>query len=285
MISIARTLREPGLWALSDPHDEITYQATSFVKEEVMDFASIIGILSGLFLIVAAILMKGDLTNFFNVAGLMIVLGGTTAATLLTFPLKDVLKAFQAAFFVLYERNTDPNRMVETMIKLSKISRRRGLTALSKMKTNNPILKKGCNLISDGAEEEIIRNALRIEIDSLKHRHLNIQDIFIKMATFSPAFGMIGTLIGLVQMLQNMEDPSSIGPAMAIALLTTFYGAVMANIVCIPLSGKLKARSKEEVLTKEMTVQGIMSLSNGDNPRILEQKLKAFMPANNDAAS
>jgi len=100
------------------------------------------------------------------------------------------------------------------------------------------------------------------------------------MGTFSPALGMIGTLIGLVQMLQSMDDPSKIGPAMAVALLTTFYGSIMANIIFIPIAGKLKTRSKEEMLTKEMAIQGVMSLSNGDNPRILNQKLKAFIPPN-----
>ena len=100
------------------------------------------------------------------------------------------------------------------------------------------------------------------------------------LGTFAPALGMIGTLIGLVQMLQTMDDPSAIGPSMAVALLTTFYGSLMANLVCIPIAGKLKTRSKEEVLTKEMTIQGIISLSNGDNPRILEQKLKAYVPPN-----
>jgi len=149
-----------------------------------MDFASIAGILSGISLIIAAIFLGGDLTNFLNIPGMMIVVGGTIASTLLTFPLKDVIKGFQAAFFVLYEPKIDPNDMVKTIIKLSNISRKKGLFALGEIKTNDSILKKGCNLIADGAEEDVIRNSLRIEIDSLKHRHFNIQDIFIKMAGF-----------------------------------------------------------------------------------------------------
>lgn len=244
-----------------------------------MDFASIIGIFSGLFLIVAAILMKGDLTNFFNMAGLMIVLGGTIASTILTFPLRDVLKLFQAAFFVLYEQKIDPNDMVKTMIMLGKISRRQGLFALGKTKTNNLILKKGCNLIADGAEEEIIRNSLRIEIESLKHRHLNIQDIFIKMATFSPAFGMIGTLIGLVQMLNQLDNPSSIGPAMAIALLTTFYGVILSTLFFLPIAGKLKARTMTEVINMEIIFEGAISILQNNNPLIVFEKLSSFIPA------
>lgn len=243
-----------------------------------MDFASIVGILSGISLIIAAIFLKGDLTNFFNIAGMMIVLGGTIASTLLTFQLKDVIKAFQAAFFVLYERNIDPNDMVKTMIKLSNISRRQGLIALSKIKVDNPILKKCCNLISDGAEEDVIRNSLRIEIDSLKHRHFNIQDIFIKMATFAPAFGMIGTLIGLVQMLNILDDPSSIGPAMAIALLTTFYGVLLSTLFFLPIGGKLKARTMTEVINMEIVFEGAISILQNNNPLMVFERLSSFIP-------
>lgn len=243
-----------------------------------MDFASIVGILSGISLIIAAIFLKGDLTNFFNIAGMMIVLGGTIASTLLTFPLKDVIKAFQAAFFVLYERNIDPNDMVKTIIKLSNISRRQGLIALSKIKVDNPILKKSCNLIADGAEEYVIRNSLRIEIDSLKHRHYNIQDIFIKMATFSPAFGMIGTLIGLVQMLNILNDPSAIGPAMAIALLTTFYGVLLSTLFFLPIGGKLKARTMTEVINMEIVFEGAISILQNNNPLMVFERLSSFIP-------
>jgi chemotaxis protein MotA len=243
-----------------------------------MDFASIAGILSGISLIVAAIFLRGNLTNFLNIPGLMIVLGGTIASTLLTFPLRDVIKAFQAAFFVLYEQKIDPNDMVKTIIRLSNISRRQGLFSLGKIKTNHPILEKGCNLIADGAEEDIIRNALRIEIESLKHRHFIIQDIFIKMATFSPAFGMIGTLIGLVQMLNMLNDPGSIGPAMAIALLTTFYGVILSTLFFLPIAGKLKARTMTEVINMEIIFEGAISILKNNNPLMVFERLSAFIP-------
>jgi chemotaxis protein MotA len=243
-----------------------------------MDLASIIGIFSGLCLISVAIFLQGDLTNFLNIPGLMIVMGGTVASTLLTFPLRDVVKAFQAAFFVLYERNTDSNEMVKTMIKLSNISRRQGLVALSSIKTKNPILKKGCDLIADGAEEEIIKHSLRIEIDSLKHRHFIVQDIFTKMAAFSPAFGMIGTLIGLVQMLNQLNDPSSIGPAMAIALLTTFYGVILSTLFFLPIAGKLKARTMNEVINMEIIFEGAIAILKNNNPLMVFEKLSSFIP-------
>ena len=244
-----------------------------------MDFASILGILSGLSLIVAAIFLRGDLTNFYNLAGLTIVLGGTVASTLLTFPLKDVLKAFKAAFFVLFEPKIDSNSMVKTMIQLSKLSRKSGLTALSKIKINNPILKKGCDLIADGAEENIIRNALRTEIESLKHRHLNIQEVFVKMATFAPAFGMIGTLIGLVQMLNHLTNPSGIGPAMAIALLTTFYGVLLSTLFFLPIAGKLKTRTMAEVINLEIIFEGAISILQNNNSLMVFEKLSSFIPA------
>ncbi len=244
-----------------------------------MDFASIIGILSGLSLIVSAIYMKGDLTNFFNLAGIMIVLGGTISCTLLTFPLKDVIKAFQAALFVFYERKIDPNDMVKSIIKLSRISRNQGLIAISKVETDHPILKKGCNLIADGAEEDIIKNALRTEIDSLKHRHLSVQDIFVKMGMFSPAFGMIGTIIGLVQMMNQLDDPDNIGPAMAIALLTTFYGVLLSTLFFLPIAGKLKARTMTELKNMEIIFEGAISILRNNNPLMVFERLSSFIAA------
>ena len=243
-----------------------------------MDFASIAGILSGLSLIVAAIFLRGDLTNFLNIPGIMIVLGGTIASILLTFPFKDVIKAFQAAFFVLYEPKVDPNDMVKTIIKLSNISRRQGLFTLGRIDTNNLILKKGCNLIADGANEDVIRNALRTEIESLKHRHFNIQDVFTKMATFSPAFGMIGTLIGLVQMLNKLSDPSTIGPGMAVALLTTFYGSILSTLFFLPIAGKLKARTMTEVINMEIIFEGAIAMLQNNNPLMVFERLSSFIP-------
>jgi chemotaxis protein MotA len=178
----------------------------------------------------------------------------------------------------LYEKKIDPNDMVKTIIRLSNISRKQGLFTLGKVKTNHPILKKGCDLIADGAEEDIIRNALRIEIESLKHRHFTIQDIFTKMATFSPAFGMIGTLIGLVQMLNMLNEPKSIGPAMAIALLTTFYGVILSTLFFLPIAGKLKARTMTEVINLEIIFEGAISILKNNNPLMVFERLSAFIP-------
>lgn len=246
-----------------------------------MDIATIVGVISAFGLVVGAILMGGSLNLFLSIPSFIIVVGGTLGATLINYPLRDVLGVFSVAKNAIFSTNTSIDELVERFMLYANKSRKEGILALeSEIKTVKDVfLKKGVQLSIDGLEPQDINDILDTEIEFIRSRHQLGAEIFSTMGAFAPALGMIGTLIGLVQMLQNMDDPSTIGPAMALALLTTFYGSIMANIVCLPLAGKLKTRSKEEMLTKEMTVQGIMSLSNGDNPRILEQKLKAYMPS------
>ncbi len=209
----------------------------------------------------------------------MIVLGGTVAATLITFQLKDVIAAFKAAIFVFSEKKLDPNDMVETMIELSTISRRQGLVALSRMEIEDDLLRKACNLIADGSSEDLIRDTLHIEIESMKQRHFIIQDIFRKMASYAPSFGMMGTLIGLVQMLQLLSNPETIGPSMAVALLTTFYGMLLSTLFFLPIAGKLKDRTLVEVLNLEIIFEGAISILEDNNPLFVYEKLSSFIPA------
>lgn len=244
-----------------------------------MNFASITFTLSGLSLVVAGIFLKGgDLSNFFNMQGIMIVFGGTIACTFFTFPTRDIVKAFQATFFVLCKPKIDPNDMVKTIIKLSNVSRRHGLLALDRLETDNPMLKKGFSLLADGAEEDIITNALRTEIESRKHRQLNIQNVFVKMATFAPAFGMMGTLIGLVQMLNGLTDTSSLGPAMAVALLTTLYGSILSTLFFLPIASKLKARAMIEVINMEIIFEGVISILKKNHRLMVFERLSSFIP-------
>ncbi|MBL7179978.1 MAG: MotA/TolQ/ExbB proton channel family protein [Desulfobacterales bacterium] len=244
-----------------------------------MDLASFVGIISGIFLIITAILMAGDVNDFFNIPGLMIVMGGTVSTTLLTFQFKDVLNAFRAAYFVFTQKKQDPNNMVSTMIKLSEISRRQGLCELGHIKTTSRFLKKACSLISDVSKEEEMRSALRTEIESLKMRHFIVQDIFRKMGLYSPAFGMLGTLIGLVQMLSKLQDPSMIGPSMAIAILTTFYGSVLSTMFFLPVAGKLKSRTIIEVINLEIIFEGAICILDNNNPIIVYERLSSYIPA------
>lgn len=243
-----------------------------------MDLASLAGIISGMVLIVSAIFLGGNFYSFINVPGLMIVVGGTIATTLLTFQFTDVVAAFNAAYLVFTKDKIDSNEIVATMLKLCHISRRQGLLELSNIKTESSFLKKACNLIADGSEEQVIRNVLTTEIESLKVRHFMVQDVFRKMGTYAPAFGMIGTLIGLVQMLGNLQDPSAIGPAMATALLTTFYGSLIATLFFLPIAGKLKSRTMMEVVNLEIMLEGSISILESNNPLIVYEKLSSFIP-------
>jgi chemotaxis protein MotA len=245
-----------------------------------MDIATIVGILSATGLVLGAIFMGSGLNVFINIPALCIVVGGTIGVTLVAYPLKDFLSVIKVVQKAIFTKNISATELISKFTDFANKTRKEGILALeSEIKeVTDEFLKKGVQLSIDGLEPQQIQNILDTEIDFVRDRHKLGADLFTSMGTFAPAMGMIGTLIGLVQMLQSMDDPSTIGPAMAVALLTTFYGSLMANICCMPIAGKLKTRSKEEMLTKEMTIQGIISLSNGDNPRILEQKLLAFLP-------
>ncbi|MBT4837112.1 MAG: motility protein A [Methylococcales bacterium] len=243
-----------------------------------MDLASFFGILSGLALIFSAIFLNGNIEDFINVPGIMIVMGGTFAATFLTFPFKDVMSAFKAAFFVFARKKEDPNVMIATMVDLCNITRKKGLISLQNVKTRSIFLKRAAALISDSSDEETIRATLRIEIDSLKMRHYIVQEIFRKMAMYAPSFGMIGTLIGLIQMLSKLDDPSSIGPAMAVALLTTFYGSLLATMIFLPIAGKLKTRTVEQVVNLEIIFEGAVCILNANSPMMVYERLSSFIP-------
>ena len=244
-----------------------------------MDWASFIGILAGMALIVSAIRIDGSISQFLALPAFMMVFGGTMAATFITFPLKDVMAAFNAAYYVFSARGTDPNDTVARMVELSVLSRRKGLLALSKIRSRYSFLVKAANLIADGSSPEKIRSTLRIEIDALKLRHLIVQDMFRKMAMYAPAFGMVGTLIGLVQMLGRLNEPSRIGPSMATALLATFYGATLANLIFMPIAGKLRSRTLLEVTNLEIMSGGAIAILEDNNPLIVYETLSSYIPA------
>lgn len=249
-----------------------------------MDFATIVGVLAGMALIIGAIMTSGDLSNFINVPSMMIVLGGTLSATLITFPLSDVKAAFQAARQVFATKKVDPNDVIKVIITVANLSRRQGLVALGRVNTTNAILKKALELIADGAPEELIRNTLRIEIEAMRQRHSIAQDVFKKMGAYSPAFGMLGTLVGLVQMLGRLDNPSTIGPAMAVALITTFYGSLMASLFFLPVAGKLKSRTAVEVINLEIIFEGALSILENNNPMLIYEKLSSFIPPQHRAS-
>ncbi len=244
-----------------------------------MDLATLIGVTAAFGLTLMAIFMGSGLGLFIDVPSMLIVLGGTIGVTLVNYPLKEITGIVNVAKKAVFARPQSSEDIIQQLVEFSQVTRREGILALqSKADTlEDPFLKKGITLAIDGLEPDVINTILDTELQFIEERHTQGADIFTTMGSFAPAFGMIGTLIGLVQMLAKMDDPKAIGPAMAVALITTFYGSVLANIVFIPVAGKLKARSREELLIKQLVMEGIRSIQAGDNPRIVESKLHAFI--------
>ncbi len=244
-----------------------------------MDLSTIIGICAAFGLMLMAILQGGPLTIFINVPSILIVVGGTIGNTLVHYPFGDVFGALNVAKKTVLHKEMPINALIEQLMDFANKARKEGILALQgSMETvDDDFLKKAMQMAVDGQEPETLRSMLDTEIEYIQVRHNKGADIFTAIAGYAPAMGMVGTLIGLVQMLQTMDDPAAIGPAMAVALLTTFYGAVIANVVCSPMAGKLKNRSASEVLIKTLTIEGMQSILSGENPRIMEQKLHAFI--------
>lgn len=244
-----------------------------------MEKTTILGIALGFAFIGIAITLSGDLSAFMSVESLMIVLGGTVAATIVSYPGK-MLKSLKTVYTNAFKKkNIDLNEDIELVIQIANIARREGLLALEDAmeQIDNPFLKKGIMLIVDGADTELVKNILQTEIAFVQERHAQGQAIILSMASYAPAFGMIGTLIGLINMLKNLTDYGSLGPNMAIALITTFYGIVFANLVFTPIAKKLKAQSDGENLQKELYMEGLLSIQDGENPRIIKDKLSSFI--------
>jgi chemotaxis protein MotA len=244
-----------------------------------MDIATIIGFLSGIALVSISIVMGGNVAIFINAPSAVLVIGGTIAATLINFPLSDVLAVFNTLKNAFVHKSKTPEFLIEKLVEFATVARREGILALESHagEAGDEFLQKSIQLAIDGTAPELIKDILTTEIAFMEDRHNMGQSILNAMGNFAPAFGMVGTLIGLVQMLATLDDPSAIGGGMAVALLTTLYGAVLSNLVFLPSAGKLKVRTAMELLQKEIIIEGILSIQSGDNPRVVEQKLKAFV--------
>lgn len=244
-----------------------------------MDVATFVGIIVGFSVMVVAIVIDGNIMGFWDVKSILIVLGGTLATALICYPVDRLLSVFKVATKAFVTKNEDPLDIVNQLVKFAERARREGILALENAvdEVEDEFLKSGIRLAVDGVEPELIKDILETELAFIEDRHRTGQGILINMGTYAPAFGMIGTLIGLVMMLQTLDNPSTIGPKMAVALLTTLYGSVLANVLFLPLANKLKMRTAAEILVKEVTIEGVLSIQSGDNPRIVEQKLKAFL--------
>ncbi len=242
-----------------------------------MDLATIIGLIGGSILIVMAIVLGGSPLMFVNIPSVLIVVGGTFAVTFIKFKMSDVIGSIAVAMKAFLVKMSDPEAMIEEMVNFTRIAKKEGLIALEKEVASDPFAAKALRYLSDGYDEGLIEDMLSKDIRLTVQRHAIGQAVFKGMGDSAPAFGMIGTLIGLVQMLSSMDDPASIGPSMAVALLTTLYGAVLANFIFLPLADKLSLRSDQEKLNKSIIVEAAVGINRGISPMVLEESLKIFL--------
>ena len=242
-----------------------------------MDIATSVGIVVGFALVIGSILMGGTLGSFINGPGLLIVVGGTLAATLISEKLDVFIGAAKVALQAFFSPTIAVDKTIDHLTALAARARKEGVLALEDEEFTDPFLGKGIRLAVDGLPPEEIHSALVAEMRSLRERHRVGQRIFKFMASTAPAMGMVGTLIGLVQMLQTLDDPDSIGPAMAVALLTTLYGAILAFMVFGPIADKLECRTKDETRNMAVVIEGLDGVVKSENPRTIRDKLEAFL--------
>lgn len=243
-----------------------------------MDLASIVGFVLAFVSIMWAIWLGGSFAIFYDMPSVVLIFGGVIATTFIKWPMEVVKDTVKIYMKVMLSTAANPKAMIDEIIKLAEIARRESVFALEKVPVEDKFLKKSVTLAADNRPPEVITSILGLEISAMEERHAKGADMMDGMGADGPAMGMVGTLMGLVQMLQNMSDPSSIGPAMAVALLTTFYGAIIANVFCLPAAIKLKQRSKEESTRMNIIVAGVLGIVAGENPRTIREKLESFLP-------
>ena len=250
------------------------------LRENDVDIATLLGIMMGMILVTLAILIGGDLVSYLNAQAVLIVVGGATAATMASQPLGRFLQLPKVTLKAVFADSFNPPQLIRQIVGLAEVARRDGILALEGKvdEMEDKFLVRGVQMAVDGMDPEIIQTIMETELENLLERHETAKAMLDSLGRYAPAFGMIGTLIGLVAMLKNMDDPSKIGAGMAAALLTTLYGALLANIVFMPLADKLALRSSEEALSKTIIIHGVMSIQSGDNPRTVESKLMTFLP-------
>ncbi len=245
-----------------------------------MDIATLIGIIGAFGVVFAAIFLGGEVGTFFNPPGILIVIGGTFMATLASVTLGQFLGSFKVAMKAVFASDDDPEEIIENAFELATIARKEGILALEDQEIDNPFLEKGIQFCVDGHPPNLVQSMLQRDINLATERHEIGQKMFTNIADVAPAMGMIGTLVGLVQMLANMDDPKKIGPAMAVALLTTLYGAIIANAFANPMANKLAMRGEKEQINKRIILEAVSGIQEGMNPKVLRQLLTTFLPEN-----
>lgn len=244
-----------------------------------MDISSIIGVIAGIGFTCACILLGSSLMLFFNLPSIMIVVGGTVAATMIAFPLSDFLKVVGVSLKVFKFKIDKPEDLIAKLVEISNKARKGGLLSIEGdiKTTTDPYLQSALQMTVDGVKTSDIAAIMQKKM-TLKEQELKTgYSMLAAMGAYAPAFGMVGTLIGLVQMLANLDDPSTIGPKMAVAMITTFYGALLANLFFIPMADKLKGRSAEEIMNMTLLFEGVVSIREGEHPRLMEDKLNVYL--------
>lgn len=244
-----------------------------------MDISSIIGVVSGMGFILGTILLGGSIMMFVNIPSILIVMGGTLAASMVAYPLKDFLSIFKTTIKIFIFKLQPPDEIISNLVEISNKARKGGLLSIESdiQNTSDPYLAQALQMTVDGVKTADIAAIMQKKM-ALTKKNLDVgANIFNSMGAYAPAFGMIGTLIGLVQMLANLDDPSSIGPKMAVAMITTFYGAILANLFFIPMKDKLTGRNEEEVTNMNIIFEGIISIREGEHPKLMEDKLNIYL--------
>ncbi|ATF08623.1 flagellar motor protein PomA [Candidatus Enterovibrio altilux] len=242
-----------------------------------MDLATLVGILGAFAFIIMAMMLGGTLSMFADVPSALIVFGGSMSVVMMKYTMVQFFGAFKIASKAFMFKTDDPEDLIATVVEMADAARKGGFLALEEMEVTNSFMKKGVDMLVDGHDAEVIKITLQKDITMTDERHDNGAQFYSAIADVAPAMGMIGTLVGLVAMLSNMDDPKAIGPAMAVALLTTLYGAMLANIVAIPIADKLRMRKDQEKLNRHLIMDGLLSIQDGQNPRVIDGYLKNYL--------
>ncbi|MBK8970519.1 MAG: flagellar motor protein PomA [Hahellaceae bacterium] len=243
-----------------------------------MDLATLIGLVAGFGIIIYSMMMSGSIGMFVDIPSVLIVLVGSLFVAMMKFNLSSFIGAGKVAAKAFAFKMDKPQELIESVVELADAARKGGLLSLEGKEIPNKFLARGIQLLIDGHDGEVVRGLMERDKDLAVDRHKSSVTVFTALGDLGPAMGMIGTLVGLVAMLSNMSDPKSIGPAMAVALLTTLYGAMLANMLCIPIADKLKVRIGEEEMIKSMVIDALIAIQAGQNPRVIETMLRTYLP-------
>lgn len=247
---------------------------------------TLIGFACGIIVLVVGITSNGDLRTFFNAGSILITIGGTLAALIINYPFKVIKSTIVAVFTIPFKRKPNPFKIIDNIVELAEQARESGLLSLEDKvdEYNNDFLKKGILSITASHDTALVRKDLETDLDFMEQRHAAVHSVLEKGAAYSPAFGMTGTLVGLINMLKHLnEDQSALGPNMSIALVTTFYGVVISNLVFHPLAGRLKKMSEEEIICKQLIIDGVIAIQEGQNPRLIKEKMLGLFSQKNQS--